>query len=92
MVVYLQRVPRYAEPAAAVPGGTAAVSQGGRLWTLSSVRRPCRSQPELRLPAGTEGRLLDAGRHLVSWAATHSGWQQALVFLDDLLQEVGKWR
>ena len=92
VVAYLQHVPCYAEPAAAVPGGSAAVRQGGRLWTLRAPRRPERRLPELQLPAGCEGRLLDGPQHLVSWTVPHSGWQQALLFLDDLQQEVRQGR
>ncbi|KAF0305503.1 Nucleoporin NUP188 [Amphibalanus amphitrite] len=87
VVSYLQRVPCFAEPAAAVPGGSAAVSQGGRLWSLRAPRRPEQRLPQLLIPAGTEGRLLEGRHHLVSWSVAHSGWQRALIFLDDLQQE-----
>ncbi|XP_043192850.1 nucleoporin NUP188-like [Amphibalanus amphitrite] len=87
VVSYLQRVPCFAEPAAAVPGGSAAVSQGGRLWSLRAPRRPEQRLPQLLIPAGTEGRLLEGRHHLVSWSVAHSGWQRALIFLDDLHQE-----
>lgn len=88
MVALLLRMPSFSELAAAVPGGAVAESADGATWRLRAPRRPDRRDPALLLPAGAEGRLLGDHPHLVCWSVPHSGWQQALLFLDDLQEEV----
>ncbi|XP_037092661.1 uncharacterized protein LOC119112551 [Pollicipes pollicipes] len=85
MVSYLDRLPSYAVPEALVPAGTAVAALDD--WTLQHDWYPERRLPKLVLPAGATGRLLPGASRLVCWRVSHSGWQQGLLFLDDLQRE-----